>query len=781
MRNYLLLSTFGILVACGGSSGSEKTPTSDRAQTSVNQAPSVSLQGNTLINAGDTLSLTTSVSDPENDTVTGEWTSSLPGVKFVAASNTLHHVIFPDVNEQTEVTLTYTVTDSHENRVSKTWQVTVMPNSTAGYIELADTLTLYSGGHATITANFAMSSDIEKIEWRTNGIELANQSTSSHHDTRAGSSTFSIDLPDVSQVQQFDIEFEITTSDKVLSKTIKVTLSSSTEPALSVSLPEQFSVKERSSLTIKPDIANSDEIIAYEWQWQGTPQPSQHTQGKLYYTFKAPEVNESQTFKLLLTVTMKGNIKKTAETAVTVQNVTDLNGIELTMDRLSAVPGQTITVTSNLTNFDDVDSVSWNIHDFSDDLLQKSNNKLIITIPDESTFQTSKQIEYTVTLKDGSEKTAFAEFGYISSSAAKSLLQIKDPDPFSLYPDLSATLVLEFSGPIDVDEVTVTSNDYDPYESLEWSLDGQYLTLKLRKKTITRKGLTSIRITAKAGDVVRESLIMGTTHSALVAPYGGVDETYVLGSEAQVFGQVFHLNDKTDMPSHWQIKSYEDSVTLKQVSDTSTIVKYSGDTSDNVTLEFNATDEYDNASQSEVRLKFDNTFLVQGDTYYCKISDSKLEYCRERSSTRNLDLVAPTELKQVITRGDYACLLGNYGAIVCNAKGDNPAKHVPPQLLATKLNAVDASNVCAQLSDASWRCWGSRGTELTELMAAHSIVHKVLANDTHTCLVSNQDIACYDGKTRTRLIEDAFPRDLTLFSREICYRTDVNILNCDIE
>ncbi|MCO7187274.1 MULTISPECIES: hypothetical protein [unclassified Pseudoalteromonas] len=780
MRNYLLLSTFGILAACGGSSGGDQAPASDRAQTNVNQAPLVSLTGNTLINAGDTLSLTTSVSDPENDTVTGEWTSSLPGVKFVTASNTLHHVIFPDVSKQTEVTLTYTVTDSHENQVSKNWQVTVMPKSTAGYIELADTLTLYSGGHASITAVFAMNSDIEKVVWRTDGFELANQTTQSGFDTRAGESTFSFELPEITQTQHFDIIFEITTSDEVITKTIKATLAPESEPSLSVSLPEQVVVNEKNSLTIQATTVNTDDIISYEWQWQGTPQPSQQTQGKAAYTFSAPEVSENQTFTLLLTVTMKGNIKKTAETSVVVQNVTDLQGLELTMDRSLAVPGQTITVHSNLTNFDDVESVSWNITNFRDDLLEKSNDKLVITIPDEDIIQTSPQIEYKVKLKNGTERSTYAYFTYVNRTAAETLMIVRDPGEFSIYPDVPATLDLAFNGHVDIEEVLVSSSDYDPYDTLQTIHTGQNLTLNLHKKTITRKGLAVIKITAKAGDIVRESTLLGTAHDAIVVPYAGVEETYVMGSEAQVFGQVFHLNNKPGMPSHWQAQNTDDNVTIKQVSDTSASIKYNGETEGTLTFEFHATDEHDKSDYSDVKLRYENNYIVRGDDYVCKVTGGKFESCREILG-QTLPLDAPVELKQMITKGDYACLLGNYGAVVCNAKGDNPVKNVPAQLLATKLNAVDANNVCAQLSDASWQCWGSRGTELTDLLAENATVHKVLANGALTCLVSNKDIKCYDGDTQTKLIENVLPQDLLLYTREICYRTRRGTLKCDIE
>ncbi|MCG7560903.1 hypothetical protein [Pseudoalteromonas sp. McH1-42] len=781
MRNYLLLSTFGILAACGGSSNNDnKSPSTDNTQQVVNQAPSVSLEGNTLVNAGDILSLTTTVTDPENDSVTGVWTSSLAGVQFIDSTDGTHQVIFPDVDKQTQVTLTFTVTDSHDNQVSKTWQVTVMPKSTAGHIDLVDTLTLAGGGHASITATFAVTSDIEKVDWRTDGFELSNKTILQGYNTRSGESTFSFDSPEVTQTQEFDIIFEITTSDEVITKTIKVTLAPESEPSLTVSLPEQVTVNEKNSLTIHATTTNTDDIISYDWQWQGTTQPSQQTQDKAAYTFSAPEVSADQTFTLQLTVTMKGDIKKTAETTVVVQNVTDLQGLKLTLDRSVAVPGQTITAYSNLTDFDDVENVTWNIPDFSDELLNKSKDKLVITIPDEDILQTSRQIEYTVKLKNGTEQSTFANFTYANSTAAKTLMIVKDPGEFSIYPDSSRILELEFNGDVDIEEVIVSSSDYDPYDTLEAINERKYLTLILNKKTITRKGLTVIKVTAKAGDIVRESTIIGTAHNAIVIPYAGVEETYIMGSEAHVFGQVFHLNDMQDLPSHWQAESTDDNVTIKQVSDTSASVKYNDETERTLTLEFHATDEHDQSDHSDVKLRYESNYTVRGDDYVCKVTDGQFEYCRETLG-QTLSLDAPVELKQVITKGDYACLLGNYGTIMCNAKGDNPVKNVPVQLLATKLNAVDASNVCAQLSDASWQCWGSRGTELTDLLAANATVHKVLANGSLTCLVSNKDIKCYNGDTQTKLIKDVLPQDLLLYIGEICYRTGRGTLKCDIE
>ncbi|WP_125719388.1 hypothetical protein [Pseudoalteromonas rubra] len=783
MRNYLLLSTFGILAACGGSSsGDEKaSPVNNDNRQTVNQAPTVSLQGKTLVTSGDLLSLTTTVTDPENDAVTGKWTSSLPGVKFIEADGNTHHVSFPDVEEQTQVTLTYTVTDSQNNQASKTWQVTVMPKSSAGHIELADTVTLAGGGHAAITAAFAMTSDIEKINWRTEGFELTHTQTESSHDSRAGQSTLSIDLPTVTQTQLFDIIFEVTTSEGIVTKTIKATLAPESEPSLSVILPEQIVINEKSTHTILAAITRTDDIISYDWQWQGTPAPAQQTQGQPFYTFKAPELSETQTFKLLLSVTMKGNIQQTAETSVVVEHVTDLNAIELSLDRLYAAPGQTITVTPNLTNFEDVESVSWLVHDFNEDLLQKSNEKLVITIPDEDAFQTSPLVEYKVKLKSGAEKSAFANFSYVSRTVAEDMLKVKDPGEFSIYPDYPTTLGLEFHSDLDIEEVTVSSIDYEPYDSLEWTLEGHNLTLNLNKKTISRKGLTTIKITAKAGDVVGERMIMGTAYQALVVPYAGVQETYIMGSEAHVFGQVFHLNDKQNLPSHWQAENTSDRVTIKQVSDTSASIKYNGRTEGTLTFEFHATDEHDQTDHSDVELRYKSSHTFRGDDYVCKVTDGEFESCREGGYGQPLTLTAPAELKQVITKGDYACLLGNYGSVVCNAKGDNPVKNVPAQLVATKLNAVDENNVCAQLSNASWQCWGTRGVELTDLLAENATVHKVQANGALTCLVSNKDIKCYEGDTQTKLIEGILPQDLFIYTREICYRTSRGTLKCDIE
>ena len=266
---YLLLLIFCILLtACGG--GGDKNNTAEPQPVSQNKAPEVSISGETETSALTAIRLKTSISDPEDDSVTVNWTSSLSGVNFTDSSDAGVLVQFPAVTADQEVTLTLEVTDSANNKVKKTFIVTVKVSNNHVDIDLQDNYEFFSGDSVKITAKFSSSEEIIDIEWQTDELDLANKQVTTQESNDSGFSVVTFTAPTLSSEFSYDLNFVITTDHDEYRQPFKLTILPKSDVGLTVNLDASYALNEQDYLVVEPKIQSAERIISYQWRWLDT-------------------------------------------------------------------------------------------------------------------------------------------------------------------------------------------------------------------------------------------------------------------------------------------------------------------------------------------------------------------------------------------------------------------------------------------------------------------------------------------------------------------------------
>ncbi|TQF70297.1 hypothetical protein [Pseudoalteromonas luteoviolacea] len=779
MRKILLASLVGLLTACGGGSGSSSND--DQRPPTQNRAPTVTLSGNTLAISAESITLNTAFNDPDNDQLTVNWSSSLTGVQFDQASLATTIVKFPTVTEKQNITLTCEVSDGVNPAVTKTYSITLYPVIAGANIVMEDSYAFSSGSTATINATFETDTEIQDVMWEFEGIDLSYEASGSTTHNK-GESTLKIELPDVSEVTEFKVTLKVVTDNGAHTRSATMKVSPADGPTLSVSLPEQITVSSAKEASIVPTIAHSDEIESYSWQWQQSPQPSEQTSSNKVYKFVAPVVAQDTTFDLSLKVTMKGGVTETATTKVNVKKQVTQNPITLTSSHDVAASGQTVVVTSNVTDFSDVESVTWSVNNqFDDQYLTKENSKLTIQVPEVESYNNFHNISYTVKYKSGGSVTETQPFTFHNTVATRGAIDIINKDQrFDIYPKREVTHNYNLTSAVPIDDIRIVAiTNLHTYDILEVSHDNNTATVKVLDNEYLASSFRAFDLIIKAGFAEKEIKVYAESYNSLLRTYAGVNETYVSGSNFYLFGQLNHLEGNTDYVPAW-----DNSGGVSKVSnDVALFTEYRQilPQNDEARLSLYTRDEADTFVTNSAQITLAKNLEVEGEHYRCTVEDTALSKCTSSNSLLNFE-TQPDQLKQVVTRGYYACQLGNAGDVHCAGFNDSPVAQVPTLENVVKLNAVNYDTACAQFANASWQCWGSAAASIEQLIAQSGLVHQILGNHTHTCLVSDGNLVCYAGNEVVFQSTGDYIENIVLDDGELCYRTQgSNILNCPMK
>ncbi|MCF2860120.1 hypothetical protein L1286_21805 [Pseudoalteromonas sp. SMS1] len=779
MRKILLASLLGLLTACGG--GNDSSSNDDQRPITENKAPTITLSGNTLAVSAESITLNTIFNDPDNDELAVSWTSSLPGVQFEQASLARTLVTFPTVTEKQNITLSCDVSDGVNPTVTKTYMVTLYPVIAGAHIEMEENYAFDGDNTVSLSASFETDTIIQDVMWELDGIDL-NYEVSGSTSNNQGESTLKMALPNVSQITEFTVTLKVITEHGAHARSATVKVSPANGPSLSVSLPDQLTVSSAKESSVVPTIAHSDEIERYTWQWQPNPQPTEQTSNSKVYQFVAPIVAEDTQFDLSLTVNMKGGVSKTATTKVTVKKHIVQNPITLTSSHDVAASGQTVVVTSNVTDFSNVDSVTWSINnEFDDQYLNKENNKLTIQVPEVESYNNFHTISYTLNYKSGGHATETLPFTFHNTVATRGAIDITNKDQrFDIYPkrEVMQNYTLESAVPIDDIRIVPITNLHT-YDKLEVTRNNHIATITVLDNEYIASSMRSFSLIIKAGFAEKEVNVYAESYNSLLRTYAGVNETYVSGANFFLFGQFNHLEGKTDY-----IPAWDNSGGVSKVSnDVALITEYRQILPQEIEARMSlyTRDEADTFIINSAEITMANNFEVEGEQYRCVVEDRALSRCTSNNSLLNFE-TQPDQLKQVVTRGNYACQLGNAGDVHCAGFNDSPVAQVPALAHVVKLNAVNYDTACAQFADASWQCWGTDSAQIEQRIAQSGLVHQILGNHTHTCLVNNGHLTCFgDDNTPAFQSSGDYIAQLILENGELCYRTQgANTLKCPL-
>ncbi|KZN61355.1 hypothetical protein [Pseudoalteromonas luteoviolacea] len=779
MRKILLASLVGLLTACGGSGNSSRSD--DQRPSTQNRAPTVTLSGDSLALSNESIFISTSFIDPDNDQLSVKWTSSLDGVQFDQESMTRTVVKLPLVTEKQSITITCEVSDGVNSAVTKTHMISLYPEVVGANIELKDSYTFSGGDTVSLTASYATDANIQNVSWEFDGLNPTHEVSTSNAG-RTGDSTLTLTLPDVSEDTEFTVVINVVTDKGVHTRPATVKITPADGPSLALSLPEQVTVASGKTTSIIPTISHSDEIESYAWQWQPNPQPTNATDENKTYNFTAPVVQQDTTFDLSLEVSMKGGVTETAATKVLVTKQATQTPITLTSSHEVAASGQTVEVTSNLTDFSNIDSVIWSINNqFDEQYLTKENSKLTIQLPEVESFNNFHTISYTVKYKSGDSTTATQSLTYHNTAATRDSINIPDKDHrFELYPNREVTRNYTLESAVPIDQVRIVPiTNLHTYDKLEVNHTDGMAAVTVLDSQYTMSSLRAFNLIIKAGFAEKEVKIYAESYNSLLRTYAGVNETYVSGSTFFLYGQFIHLDGNTDYVPSWS----SDIGVSKTSNDVALTAQYQQILPQDLEarLSLFTIDETDKHVTNSLKVLLANNLEVEGEHYRCIVKDRVLTRCTSTNSQLQFE-TQPEQLKQVVTRGYYACLLGNDGDVHCAGFNNSPVSEVPALAAVSKLNAVNYDTACAQFADASWQCWGNDAEPVQQLIAQSGVVHQILGNNTHTCLVSNGHLSCYASNTLAFQSSGDFVENIVMDDGKLCYRSQgSNTPKCPFE
>lgn len=246
----ILFSIF--LTACGGGGGSEESNNAE------NQAPQVSISGDTEVNELATLSLSASANDSDGSIADFSWQQTGgPSIDFAANGQQIN-VSIPAVDTDTDVSFSLRVTDNQGATATTSITITIINVNQAPTISVAGPQISSSSNNISLSAN-ASDSDGEVIsyDWQQTAgpdVEFEN-----------GSSTISFTTPNVATLTQ--LVFSVTVTDSFGEQsTALFTIDVSANSAPSVSITGSQNIQEGAEGVLTATATDSDgSIISYSW------------------------------------------------------------------------------------------------------------------------------------------------------------------------------------------------------------------------------------------------------------------------------------------------------------------------------------------------------------------------------------------------------------------------------------------------------------------------------------------------------------------------------------
>ncbi|KZN49720.1 hypothetical protein [Pseudoalteromonas luteoviolacea] len=781
MRKLLIAPLITLLTACGGgsdndSSNSTLTPRADQSQNqpvSENSAPTAFITGETIALSKETITLSTQFVDAESDDLTVNWKSSLADVTFKQNSLSETIVSFPAVTEKKSIVITCEVSDGVNQPVSKNFNITLYPESIGAHIQMADEYKFEGGSNVSINVPFETTSTIKSVTWDIEGFDPDYQDVTEGLADTHGDSSLNLQLPAVTEVIEFFVTIIIETNNGAHKQTAKIKISPADGPVLNVSLAKGYAVSSTAHLSIVPTIANSDDIIGYAWSWAPDPQPTKPSSTKRVYQFYAPNVEQETDFDVSLEVTMKGNITKTATTKVKVSPIPADNKLSLSSSHALAAAGQTVIIKSNLEDTSEVESVTWDIDGgFDKSLLVEAPNQLTIELPEPDDLKKIHHVHYEVKYNTGVTKTAKIPLVYLSTSATRGEIQLKDKyQEFEIYPQKEVTANYKLASSVKLDSVRVVAafGTYT-YDKLESENHDNNLAITLLDNEVPLAGRRFFKVIAKAGLAEKEFNITAWAYDSLLRAYSGIDEVFITGDRISVFGQLIHTDGKSEYAPNWSSDTarftFENPQTLANEANINEPFRPKADT---VKLRLVSQDDNNKATSSELQIRFVDNITIEGEKYNCEVKDRVLQKCVSENDQLLFEN-QPEQLKQVVARGNYVCLLGYDGKVQCDGETENPVLDVPNLENIVRLNTVGLETVCGQRQDASWQCWGTRATKIENLLEQPGQVHQILNLNEQTCLVRDGKMQCYQDEKKTYESAGKFVSTLLEKDGQICYK-----------
>ncbi|WMN59629.1 hypothetical protein NI389_15835 [Pseudoalteromonas xiamenensis] len=744
MRKCLLASLMLTLTACGGGGGSSGTGTTVETK---NQAPTIVIEGETKVLALSQFVLKTQLHDNENDTLKIEWSSSLAGVVFSNVSNSQAEVSIPAVETLTTVTLTAKVTDSANNSTIKTHVLTVTPNVPTGValFDLAAEYSVQQNDVIKIPVKFDSPYPITAVDWSFVGFTPRELQKNSDYSDYSGTTSAQFRAPTLSQNADFNVVVTLSTTQAQYEAKTKLAVKAETTHFITVDLPEPVEIIESHEGELIANVMTDEEIEFIEWDWLPKPEPEIISIGTKQFSYKAPEVDRDTTFDVSLKLTTKSGLQASDTTKVTVKNATAASPVILKADRKAVATGHTAVISVTEIDLDEVTEFQWEIGNLGQQFVVSSKGQLEVTFPNVNAEALPYLFTYTAKLKSGQTQTAKTTITYYGNAAVASQIGLTSSSTMHIYPREQIDHVYTLSDPNNlVDSIGLeSSSSLNTFNVLDVRRQGRYVTVTARIDTPLRESSVPIVALLKTGTYVSRHNLNAVLSTSKLKAYTGLEEQYLQGSSFYLTGLVLNKDEAQPFNGTWQVTNSTKHV-IQNPNNAVTKVTVSDSFSLEPSFKLVAKDANQNEIESNVSIKTSSYYTVKGDMYQCTWSARSIQCKDDRYQALTFAKVF-TAPRQVITKGNYACVLDSDDIASCAGQNELINSAVLSLSNVVKLDAVDNSTVCAQFVDLSWACVGDNAARYQTHLKGLNAVFGIQADGTTTCYVENGYLKCSKG------------------------------------
>ena len=311
--------------------------------TDANTAPTASAGSDRAVAEGSPVTLSGTASDEDTgDTLTYRWTSNRPDLSISDSDTLTPSFTAPQVDQDTPVTFTLTVTDQHNTTATDQVTITVTdvpPANTAPTASAGDDRTTPEGSTVTLdgTATDPDTEDTLTHLWSHNstlGITLDDATAIDTHFT----------APNVSEDTPVEFTLTVTDGTATASDKVLVTITDAANSPPTVNAGDDQTVAEGQTVTLDGTASDGDpeDTLTYRWTHDSSLSITLSDAAGLSTTFTAPQIDTPTTVTFTLTVS-DGTASSSDSLDVTITAAADpreISGLVLS----SAQPG-TIQVT----------------------------------------------------------------------------------------------------------------------------------------------------------------------------------------------------------------------------------------------------------------------------------------------------------------------------------------------------------------------------------------------------------------------------------------------------
>ena len=301
----------------------------------TNSPPIVSAGQDHTVVKGDAVSLKGTATDREGNDLTYQWTSDYSGLVITDNDTLAPTFTAPEVDSETAITFTLTVSDGTNDGVTDQIVVTVTDNAPPTVNAGVD-LTVDEGDNVTLTGT-ASDSDTEAT------LTYAWTHDSSLPITLTGDEALSTSFTAPEVDSETAITFTLTVSDGTndgVTDQIVVTVTDNAPPTVNAGV--DLTVDEGDNVTLTGTASDSDTeaTLTYAWTHDSSLPITLTGDEALSTSFTAPEVDSETAITFTLTVS-----DGTASTADTVSvTVHDVSGSDFVTIWETSTPGESVTV-----------------------------------------------------------------------------------------------------------------------------------------------------------------------------------------------------------------------------------------------------------------------------------------------------------------------------------------------------------------------------------------------------------------------------------------------------